>query len=286
MAIENIGFIGTGIMGVPMAGHLLNAGYTLHVYNRSRAKADGLCSRGARWHDDAASVARASDALITIVGAPTDVEQTYFGAVLGHARPGALLIDMTTSSPSLAVRIHAAAAAKGLRALDAPVSGGQGGARDAALAIMVGGDESDFAAALPLLEKMGKKIVHCGTAGSGQRMKLTNQVLIASNIVAVAEALAFADRGALDHATVLRVLAESTGNSNMLKTYGEKMLKGDYAAGFFIDHFIKDMAIVAEEAHGLGLELTSLDNALALFREVKSRFSGTEGIQAIARLLR
>lgn len=283
-SIRKIGFIGTGIMGAPMAGHLLDAGYELHVHNRTPAKANDLCSRGAIWHDDAISVAQTSDALITIVGAPADVEATYFGAILDHAPRGALLIDMTTSSPSLAVRIHAAAGAKGLRTLDAPVSGGQGGAKGATLAIMAGGDESDFRLALPLLEEMGKNILHCGAAGSGQRMKLCNQIMIASNILAVAEALSFAEKGKLDHAIVLKVLAESTGNSNMLKVYGAKIFACDYAPGFFVDHFIKDMTIALGEGDALGLDLKSLRNALAQFREVKKRYSGTDGIQSVARL--
>jgi 3-hydroxyisobutyrate dehydrogenase len=282
--IHTIGFIGTGIMGGPMADHLLQAGYALHVHNRTRAKASELCSRGAIWHDDVASLARASDAVITIVGAPPDVEQLYFDAILDHARQGALLIDMTTSSPRLAARIHEAAAAKELQALDAPVSGGQGGAKNASLAIMVGGEENDFRRALPVLEKMGTKIVHCGAAGSGQRMKLSNQILLASNILAVAEALAFADKGKLDYGILLKVLADSTGNSNMLKTYGQKILARDYAPGFFVDHFIKDITIALAEAENLSLDLTSLRNALSRFHEVEKRFSGTDGIQSVARL--
>jgi 3-hydroxyisobutyrate dehydrogenase len=282
--IREVGFIGTGNMGAPMAGHLLEAGYRLHVYNRTRARADELCRRGAVWHDGPESLAQASDALITIVDAPPDVEKLYFGVLLARARPGALLIDMTTSSPSLAARIQAAAAAKDLGALDAPVSGGQGGAKEGTLAIMVGGDNADFARALPLFEKMGRNIIHCGAAGRGQHMKLSNQVMVASNILAVAEGLAFAGRGGLDSQTALKVLLESTGSSRLLKTYGEKILAGDYAPGFFIDHFIKDMTIALAEADSLGLDLRGLRHALALFGELRRRFSGTEGIQAIARL--
>jgi 3-hydroxyisobutyrate dehydrogenase len=282
--IRNIGFIGTGIMGAPMAGHLLDAGYGLHVFNRSRSKAEGLCGRGAVWHNDPASLARACDTVITIVGAPPDVEQITFGTLLDHVRPGGLLIDMTTSSPSLAARIHSAAAEKGIETLDAPVSGGEEGAKNGTLTIMAGGDPPAFARALPLLEKMGKKIFHCGGAGSGQRLKLTNQILVASNILAVVEALAFADRGRLDRGVVMRVLAESTGNSRIFSIYGEKILAGDYSAGFFIDHFLKDMGIALAEADTLGLDLKSLRNAIVLFEELKARFSGTEGIQAIARL--
>jgi 3-hydroxyisobutyrate dehydrogenase len=283
--MTDIGFVGLGLMGAPMAGHLLDAGFTLHVYNRTRAKAEDLLKRGARWCDSPAAVAAQSEVVITIVGLPADVEQVYFGGILDHARSGALLIDMTTSAPSLAVRLHAEGAKRGLRMLDAPVSGGQGGARSATLAIMVGGDAADFAAALPLLEKMGKKILHCGAAGSGQRLKLTNQTLLASNLIGVAEGLAFARRGGLDPKIVLATLAESTGASTMLKSYGEKIFNRDYTAGFMVDHFIKDMGIAVAEADALGLDLTSLRNALAQWKRVRGGFAaGADGIQAIARL--
>ena len=283
--MTNIGFIGLGLMGAPMAGHLLAAGFTLNVYNRTRAKAEELLGRGAHWCDTPAAVAAQSDMVITIVGAPADVEQIYFQGILDQARPGALLIDMTTSSPSLAARLHAEGAKRRLRVLDAPVSGGQGGARSAALAIMVGGDAQDFAEVLPMLEKLGKKILHCGPAGSGQRMKLTNQTLLASNLIGLAEGLAFARKGGLDPKIVLATLAESTGASTMLKSYGEKIYNGDYAAGFMVDHFIKDMGIAAAEADALGLDLTSLRNSLAQFKRLRDEFgAGADGIQAIARL--
>ena len=283
--MTNIGFIGLGLMGTPMAGHLLDAGFKLKVYNRTRAKAEELLARGASWCDTPAAVAAQSEVVITIVGAPADVEQVYFQGILEHAKPGSLLIDMTTSSPSLAVRLHAEGGKRGLRVLDAPVSGGQGGARGATLAIMVGGDVQDFAAILPLLEKMGKKILHCGTAGSGQRMKLTNQTLLASNLIGLCEGLAFARKGGLDPKVVLATLAESTGASTMLKSYGEKIYNGDFAAGFMVDHFIKDMGIAAAEADALGLDLTSLRNALTQFKRLRDEFAaGADGIQAIARL--
>jgi len=283
--MNKIGFIGLGLMGAPMAGQLLDAGYTLSVYSRTRAKAEALLARGAHWCDSPAAVAAQSDAVITIVGAPADVEQVYTQSILEHARPGTLLIDMTTSSPSLAARLATEGAKRGQRVLDAPVSGGQAGARGATLAIMVGGDAADFAAALPLLEKLGKKILHCGPAGSGQRMKLTNQTLLASNLIGVAEGLAFARKGGLDPKIVLATLAESTGASTMLKSYGEKIFKGDYAAGFMVDHFIKDMGIAAAEADSLGLDLSSLRNALAQFKRLREEFAaGADGIQAIARL--
>ena len=283
--MTTIGFIGLGLMGTPMAGHLLDAGFTLNVFTRTRAKAEELIGRGAHWCDSPAAVAEQSDAVITIVSAPADVEQVYFHGILDHARPGTLLIDMTTSSPSLAARLHAEGAKRGQRVLDAPVSGGQGGARAATLAIMVGGDAGDFAAGLPLLEKMGKKILHCGAAGSGQRMKLTNQILLASNLIGVAEGLAFARKGGLDPKIVLATLAESTGASTMLKSYGEKIYKGDYAAGFMVDHFIKDMGIAAAEADALGLNLSSLRNSLAQFKRLRDEFAaGADGMQAIARL--
>jgi 3-hydroxyisobutyrate dehydrogenase len=282
---SKIGFIGLGIMGAPMPAHLLAAGYELHVYTRTRAKGDQLIGSGAHWHGNPASVAAACNTVITMVSAPQDVQQVWHGGLMDSARSDALLIDMTTSSPSLAQRLHDEGKAKGLRVLDAPVSGGQGGAKAATLAIMVGGDVADYEAALPLFEKMGRKIVHCGPAGSGQRVKLTNQVLIASNVLGLAEGLAFARKGDLDMTTVLAVIAESTGASNMLKAYGQKMVDNDWAPGFFVEHFIKDMTIALEEAEDLGLDLTSLRNSLHRFRELQRRFGGADGIQSIARLV-
>src|ERR1043166_30449 len=286
-SLRSIGFIGVGIMGAPMAHHLLRAGHPLHVYNRTRAKADELLRGGATWHDSPAAVAQVSDVVITIVGLPADVEQVYFRSILEHARKGALLIDMTTSSPTLAARVHAAGRERGLRSLDAPVSGGEGGARNATLAIMAGGDRADYDDALPILQKMGRKIVYCGPAGSGQRMKLSNQIMIASNILGLAEGLAFARNGKLDTELVLATLAESTGNSNMLKVYGEKIGKSDFAPGFMVEHFIKDMTIAAAEAEALGLDLPSLKNSLQQFQRLKQQFSAAaDGIQSVARLYR
>jgi len=282
--LRTIGFIGLGIMGAPMAANLLKAGYALNVWNRTRAKADALVAAGARWLDDPGAVARASDAVITIVGAPADVEAVWSGGVVAGARNGALVIDMTTSSPSLAVRLHAEAKARGLRALDAPVSGGEAGAKAGTLAIMVGGDPADFAAAEPMLSKMGNKVTWCGPAGSGQRVKLTNQMLIASNITGLAEALAFAGRGRLDPKIALKVLAESTGASRMLAVYGEKIVAGDHAPGFMVEHFVKDMTIALAEAESLGLDARVLRTALAQFTELARRHGGRDGVQSVARL--
>ncbi len=283
--MQDIGFIGLGLMGAPMAAHLLEAGYRLRVYNRRRAKAEPLIERGALWCESPAALASQSEAVITIVGLPADVEQVYFGGLLDHAKRGALLIDMTTSAPSLAVRLQAEGAKRGLRVLDAPVSGGQVGARNATLAIMVGGAAADFAAASPLFEKMGKKVQHCGAAGSGQRMKLTNQILLASNLTGLAEGLAFARKGGLDPKLVLSTLAESTGASTMLKSYGEKIYAGDYAPGFMVEHFIKDLSIALAEGDALGLDLPSLRNALGQFQRLRGEFAAAaQGMQAIARL--
>ena len=211
-----IGFIGTGVMGRSMAGHLLTAGHAVHVFNRTRAKAQPLVERGAVWHDAPGGVAATADVVITMVGMPADVEEVYLGGtaavpkghgIIDRTRPGAILIDMTTSSPALAARIAAAAAARGLVALDAPVTGGDVGARNAALVIMVGGDAEAFARVQPILALMGKSATHLGPAGAGQRCKLANQVAVAIGMVAWCEALAHAQAGGLDPVVVQRVIA-------------------------------------------------------------------------------
>ncbi|MFM9058996.1 MAG: NAD(P)-dependent oxidoreductase [Planctomycetaceae bacterium] len=217
-----IGFIGTGIMGRSMAGHLLVAGHALHVHNRTREKARDLLDRGATWHDSPGDVAAAADVVITMVGLPADVEEVYLGGtaavpagrgIVGRARPGTLLVDMTTSSPALAGRIAAAAAPRGCMAIDAPVSGGDVGARNAALVIMAGGDAAAFTRATPIFELLGKSITHLGPAGAGQRCKLANQIAVAVGMVAWCEALAHARAGGLDPAAVQRVIAGGAAGS-------------------------------------------------------------------------
>lgn len=277
-----VGFIGLGNMGRSMAGHILNAGYPLNVYNRSRDKAGELLARGALWCDTPGELAASSDVVITIVGYPRDVEQVYFGdnGILADAR-GALLIDMTTSSPALAERIAKEAGEKGCRALDAPVSGGDIGARDAKLAIMVGGEQAAFDAALPILQLMGTSIVRQGGPGAGQHTKMCNQIVIASTIMGVSEGLAYAKTAGLDLPTVLKSIGGGAASGFQLTVMGGKMIAGDFAPGFYIEHFIKDLGIALAEAQRMKIELPGLALARKLFEGLAQQGHSRLGTQAL-----
>ncbi len=270
MATHSIAFIGTGVMGRSMAGHLQRAGHTLHVHNRTRAKAQELLDAGATWHDTPGSAAAAAEFVFTIVGFPQDVEQTYYGeqGVLAHARSGAVLVDMTTSSPALAQRIADDASKRGLAALDAPVSGGDIGAKEARLVIMVGGDEAAFARVQPLFAVMGKNILRQGGAGAGQYCKLANQIAIAAGMLAWCEALLFAQKAGLDPARVIESIGGGAAGSWSLNNYGPRALRGDFAAGFYVKHFRKDMRLALESAAELGLTLPGLAQAQELYEKV------------------
>lgn len=278
-----VGFIGLGIMGRSMAGHLLAAGHELHLYNRSRDKAQELIANGASWHDTPGEVAAHADVVVTIVGYPHDVEEVYFGTngILGQARAGAILIDMTTSSPALAARIAARAAERGVMALDAPVSGGDTGAREGKLVIMVGGDPAVFAAALPILQRLGTNIVLQGGPGAGQHTKMCNQIVIASTIMGVCEGLAYARHAGLDAETVLQSIGGGAASGAQLKVMGPRILKGDFAPGFFMEHFIKDMSIALAEAERMKLELPGLALAKKLYEQLKAQGYGRNGTQAL-----
>jgi 3-hydroxyisobutyrate dehydrogenase len=279
-----IGFIGLGIMGQSMAGHLLAAGHPLTVFNRSRAKAAGLLDRGAQWADTPRDVAARSDVVITMVGLPSDVEQVWLGAdgVLAGAGQGALLIDMTTSSPELARRIAAEAQRRGCEALDAPVSGGEGGARDAKLSIMVGGSQHGFDAALPVLQRMGTNIVRQGGPGAGQHTKMCNQIVIASTIMGVCEGLSYAKSAGLDLPTVLKSIGAGAAGGFQLNVLGQKIIDGDHAPGFFIEHFLKDLGIALAEAKRMNLELPGLTLARQLYATLAERGLARAGTQALA----
>jgi 3-hydroxyisobutyrate dehydrogenase len=285
---HQIGFIGTGIMGASMAGHLLDAGCTLHVHNRTRKKAEALVARGATWHDTPESVAAACPVVITMLGYPADVEQTYLGGggagLVAAARPGTLLIDMTTSSPTLAVRLAAAAAPRGLATLDAPVSGGDVGARNATLVIMCGGDEAAFARALPLFERLGRSVTRLGPPGAGQRCKLANQVAVAVGMVAWCEALAHAEAGGLDPVAVQQVIAGGAAGSWALTNLAPRALSGDFAPGFLVKHLVKDIGIALEAAQESGIELPGLATAARLYDAVVARGWDDQGTQVLARL--
>ena len=282
-ALPVVGFVGLGIMGRSMAGHLLAAGHRLHVYNRSRDKADELVARGAIWQATPGEVAAHADIVITMVGYPHDVEEVYLSAdgIVARARAGAILIDMTTSSPALAARIAAAAAERGVRALDAPVSGGDIGAREAKLAIMVGGEPAAFDAALPVLQRMGTNIVLQGGPGAGQHTKMCNQIVIASTVMGVCEGLAYARDAGLDAETVLKSIGGGAASGFQLNVLGARIIKGDFAPGFFIEHFIKDMGIALAEAERMRLELPGLALAKRLFDELKAKGYGRAGTQAL-----
>ena len=278
-----IGFVGLGIMGRSMAGHLLAAGHTLHVYNRSRDKADELVAKGAIWQATPGDVAAQADMVITMVGYPSDVEDIYLGAggIVARARAGAILIDMTTSSPALAVRIASEAAQRGIQSLDAPVSGGDVGARDAKLAIMVGGDAAAFEAALPVLQRMGTNIVLQGGPGTGQHTKMCNQIVIASTIMGVCEGIAYAKKAGLDADTVLKSIGGGAASGFQLNMLGARIIKGDFAPGFFMEHFIKDMGIALAEAARMGLELPGLAQAKKLYDQLMAQGHGRSGTQAL-----
>lgn len=277
-----VGFIGLGNMGRSMAGHILNAGYPLHVYNRSRDKAGELLARGAVWCETPGALAAASDVVITIVGYPRDVEQVYLGenGILAGAR-GALLIDMTTSSPALAERIAKAAGEQDCRALDAPVSGGDIGARDAKLSIMVGGEQAAFDEALPILQLMGPSIVLQGGPGAGQHTKMCNQIVIASTIMGVCEGLAYGKAAGLDLPTVLKSIGGGAASGFQLNVLGPKIINGDFAPGFYVEHFIKDLGIALAEAQRMQLDLPALALARKLYEELVQQGHGRLGTQAL-----
>lgn len=287
MAIDpsktKVGFIGTGVMGSSMAKHLMGGGYELHIYNRTKAKAQDLLELGMVWHDTPGEVAAASDVVFTIVGYPSDVEAIYLGegGIIQSAKSGAYLIDMTTSSPALAVRIHEAAASKGQFALDAPVSGGDVGARNAALSIMVGGDQQAFAAIEPLLALMGKNIVLQGGPGAGQHTKMVNQIAIASGMVGVCEALIYAKNAGLDLNNVLRSIESGAAGSWSLSNLAPRIIAGNFEPGFYVKHFIKDMGIALDAAAEMGIDLPGLSLARELYGRIADAGLADKGTHAL-----
>ena len=285
-----VGWIGTGVMGSSMCGHVLAAGHEVAVHTRTRSKAEPLLARGARWARTPAEAATASDVVFTMVGYPADVREVILGeqGVLAGARRGATLVDMTTSEPTLAVEIDEAARAKGVAALDAPVSGGDVGARSATLSIMVGGDEAALERVRPLLDLMAKTVVRQGGPGAGQHAKLVNQILIATGIIGVCEALLYGYRAGLDLDQVLRSVAGGAAGSWSLSNYGPRMLRGELDPGFMVEHFVKDMAIALAEARRLNLSLPGLALAQQLYVALMAQGHGRLGthslILALARL--
>jgi 3-hydroxyisobutyrate dehydrogenase len=280
-----VGFIGTGVMGTSMARHLLAKGHPLFVYNRTRARAQPVVDAGGRWCETPADVARQSQVVISMVGTPADVEGIYRGpgGVLEQLPPGSLAIDMTTSDPRLAIALAELGAARDVGVLDAPVSGGDIGARNATLSIMVGGEAGAFERARPILEVMGKTIVHQGPAGAGQYTKLCNQIAIASTMLSVCESMAFAKAAGLDPTRVLESITTGAANSWSLANLMPRALRGDYEPGFAVAHFTKDLAIALDCAGRLGLSLPGMSLAKRLYDELASGGDAAKGTQVLFR---
>ena len=259
-----------------MAGHLLAAGYSLTVYNRSKEKCEPLIAKGASYADSPRAVAEASDVTFAIVGFPRDVREVFLGkdGALAGSKAGQILVDMTTSEPSLAVEIHEAARAQGVYAVDAPVSGGDVGAKNAALSIMIGGDEAVVAALQPCFEAMGKTIVRQGGAGAGQHTKMVNQTLIATGMIGVCEALLYGYKAGLDLETVMKSVSSGAAGSWSLANYGPRMMAGNFAPGFYVEHFIKDMGVALAEAKRMNLSLPGLALAEQLYVSLKAKGHG------------
>ncbi len=281
-----LAFIGLGVMGRSLAGHFLQAGFRLHVHTRSQAKANDLVNRKAVWHDSPGSASRNAQVIITMVGFPSEVEEVYFGSegILENAAPGALLIDMSTSRPSLAKRISEAAHRQNLSAIDAPVSGGDIGAREAKLSIMVGGRMEDCEKARPLLELVGTQVVWHGEAGSGQHAKMCNQIAVAGTVLGACEALAYAEKAGLDPEAVLQSISMGAAGSWTLSNLAPRILRKDFEPGFFVRHFLKDLEIALEEAEAMRLELPGLELAKRLYERLVGDGHGMLGTQALALL--
>ncbi len=274
-------------MGISMAGHLLDAGHPLNVFSRTRARAEPLLARGATWSETPAHVAAGADVVFTMVGLPSDVRDVILGdhGVLSTIAAGGVIVDMTTSEPSLAQELYEMAKARGVDSVDAPVSGGDVGARNATLSIMVGGDAAAVDRVRPLLGLLGKTIVHQGPAGSGQHTKMVNQTLIATGMIGVCEALLYAYKAGLDPETVLESVSGGAAGSWSLSNYGPRLLEGDYAPGFMVEHFIKDMEITLAEARRMDLALPGLALAHELYLALRAQGGGRDGTQALIRVL-
>jgi 3-hydroxyisobutyrate dehydrogenase/2-hydroxy-3-oxopropionate reductase len=280
---SNIGFIGTGVMGRSMAKHLMNAGANLHIYNRTKEKAAELLEMGASWYNTPSELASNCEVIITMVGFPYDLEEVFFNenGLLQTAKVGTTFIDFTTSTPSLAKKIDQITKEKGMYSLDAPVSGGDLGAREAKLAIMVGGEEEIFQKMSTIFNVLGQNIVYHGSAGNGQHVKMCNQIAIASNMLGVCEALAYANKAGLDGEKVLASISTGAAGSWSLSNLAPRVLKGDFEPGFYIKHFIKDMKIALDEAENMELELPGLSLAKKCYEELSLKGLDEKGTQAL-----
>lgn len=278
-----VGWIGTGVMGASMVSHLMKAGFQATIYSRTQSRAEHLLSDGAVWADSPRAVAESSDVVFSIVGFPADVREVMLGehGALAGSQAGNVLVDMTTSDPSLAVEIHAAAAERGVASIDAPVSGGDVGAKNGTLSIMIGGETDVVTALQPCWEAMGKTIVHQGPAGSGQHTKMVNQTLIATNMIGVCEALLYGYRAGLDLPTVMKSVESGAAGSWSLSNLGPRIMNDNFDPGFFVEHFIKDMGIALAESKRMGLSLPGLALAHQLYLGVQAQGHGRDGTHAL-----
>lgn len=281
--MKKIGFIGVGIMGKSMVRNLMKAGFEPHIYARNKEKVEDIIAEGAMFHDSIKGCVKGCEAVITMVGFPKDVEEVYFdaGNILDSAKEGTYLIDMTTTSPQIAEKVYTEGKKNGFHVLDAPVTGGDIGAKDGTLSILVGGDKKDYDDCLPLFEAMGTNINYQGKAGCGQHCKLANQIIIAGTLSGVCEALTYAKSKGLDLETVLKSVSTGAAGSKQLDTFGPKILAGDYAPGFFVKHFIKDMKLALLEANMSGLDLGVLSQVLANYEELEAEGYGDLGTQSL-----
>ncbi len=282
-----IGWIGTGVMGNAMCGHLLEAGHELSVFNRTKAKCDNLVAKGAEWCETPRQVAQNSTIIFSIVGFPQDVERVLLGdgGVLAGAVPDSVIVDMTTSSPELARKVHGAAKEKSVAALDAPVSGGDIGARDAALAIMVGGEKPVYDRVQPLFDIMGKNIAYMGDPGAGQHTKMCNQILVAGTIIGTVESLLYAFKAGMDLDSVIDVIGQGAARSWTINNLGRRIARKDYDPGFFIKHFVKDMGIALAEAQRMNLCLPGLAIVHQFYTAAKALGYEDLGTQGLYRVL-
>ncbi len=283
---ERIGWIGTGVMGKSMCSHILKAGFKVSVYNRTKNKADELIKKGAEWCSNPKEVAEKSDIIFAIVGFPKDVEEVFLGenGILNGAKAGSIIVDMTTSEPTLAQKIYDEAKKKGVSSIDAPVSGGDVGAREGTLAIMIGGDKEIFEKVLPFFELMGKNIAYMGKAGAGQHTKMSNQILIASTMIGVVESLLYAYKAGNDLIEVINVIGKGAAGCWSINNYGPRIVDGNFDPGFFIKHFVKDMGIALHEAQQMNLSLPGLALAYQFYISAISlgfENLGTQGLYKV-----
>ena len=282
--MKRIGWIGTGVMGVSMAGHLINNGYKLNIYNRTKKKAEPLIKKGGTWCKNPAQVSAKSDIIFTIVGFPHDVEEVYFGknGIFETANPGSILVDMTTTAPSLAEKINVLARKKKMGAVDAPVSGGDVGAKKGTLSIMVGGAKKHVKEVMPLLEILGENIVHEGKAGAGQHTKMCNQITIAGTMIGVCECLLYGQKAGLELETMLAAISGGAAGCWSLSNLAPRIVRRNFDPGFYVEHFIKDMEIALAEARRMNLSLPGLALVHQLYKAVQAQGHGRKGTHALS----